>query len=268
MLKQALDFKNESDDLYKILEHLPESDLNTKTLFKEWSFNTIIRHLHVWNYAANIALLNVSEWEKFSNKLNDSFSNGKSLSDFEKEFSSNLKGKKLLENWKSLYSEITEKFKLEDPKKRVKWVGPDMSVISSISARHMETWAHGQAIFDSLGIKRKNEDRILNIVIIGNNTFNWSYKVNKLDIPKQIPYLKLTSPSGEIWKFNDKQNTSYIEGMAEEFCQVVTQVRNIKDVNLTVKGAIAEEWMSLAQCFAGKAQTPPKPATRRINLSR
>ena len=66
-----------------------------------------------------------------------------------------------------------------------------MSVISSISARHMETWAHGQAIFDSLGIRRKNEDRILNIVIIGNNTFNWSYKVNKLDIPKQTPYLKL-----------------------------------------------------------------------------
>ena len=41
-----------------------------------------------------------------------------------------------------------------------------MSVISSISARHMETWAHGQAIF-VLGIRRKNEDRILNIVIIG-----------------------------------------------------------------------------------------------------
>ncbi len=268
MLKQAYDFKNESDYLYKILDDLPESDLDTKTLFKEWSFNTIIRHLHVWNYAANITLLNVSEWENFSDKLKVNFNNGKTLNDFEKSFSNNLKGKKLLDKWKSLYSEITEKFKMEDPKKRVKWIGPDMSVISSISARHMETWAHGQAIFDSLGIKRKNEDRILNIVIIGNNTFNWSYKVNKLDIPKQIPYLKLTSPSGKLWEFNDKQNTNYIEGMAEEFCQVVTQVRNIKDVKLTVKGAIAEEWMSLAQCFAGKAQTPPQPATRRINLSR
>ena len=161
--------------------------------------------------------------------------------------------------------EITEKFKVEDPKKRVRWIGPDMSVISSISARHMETWAHGQAIFDSLGIVRSNKDRILNIVIMGNNTFNWSYKVNKLDIPKEVPYLKLTSPSGKLWEFNDNQNTNFIEGMAEEFCQVVTQVRNIKDVKLVVKGEISENWMSIAQCFAGKAQIPPEAGTRKIN---
>ena len=109
MLKQAFDFKDESDYLHKYFRDLSESDLETKTQFKEWSFNTIIRHLHVWNYAAKIALSNVSEWEKFSNKLNDSFSNGKSLNDFEKELSSNLKGKKLWKKWKSLYSEITEK---------------------------------------------------------------------------------------------------------------------------------------------------------------
>lgn len=266
MLQQAFDFKNESDCLYKILDGLPESDLERKTQFKEWSFNTIIRHLHVWNYAANIALSNDVEWEKFSDDLKDNFNNGKSLNEFENNFSDQLRGKKLLEKWKSLYLVITDKFKSEDPKKRVKWIGPDMSVISSISARHMETWAHGQAIFDSLGIRRKNEDRILNIVIIGNNTFNWSYKVNKLDVPKQAPYLKLTSPSGELWEFNNKQNTNYIEGKAEEFCQVVTQVRNIQDVNLAVKGSISEKWMSIAQCFAGKAQSPPKPGTRRLNL--
>ena len=90
--------------------------------------------------------------------------------------------------------------------------------------------------------------------------------MNKLDVPKQTPYLKLTSPSGELWEFNNKQNTNYIEGKAEEFCQVVTQVRNIQDVNLTVIGSISEKWMSIAQCFAGKAQSPPKAGTRRINL--
>ncbi len=267
MLKQAVDFKNESDCLHDILADLSEADLETKTFFKEWTFNTIIRHLHVWNYAAKIALSNIREWEKFSKTLTENFNNRKSLNYFEKNFSNNLKGKELLENWKSLYLDITDNFKIADPKRRVNWIGPDMSVISSISARHMETWAHGQAIFDALGIWRKNEDRILNIVIMGNNTFNWSYKVNKLDIPKQTPYLKLTSPSGKIWEFNDKKNINYIEGMAEDFCQVVTQVRNIQDVKLTVKGSIAEEWMSIAQCFAGQAQTPPKPGTRKINLS-
>ena len=71
-----------------------------------------------------------------------------------------------------------------------------MSVISSISARHMETWAHSQAIYDTLGKIRKNKDRILNIVIIGNNTFNWTYKVNK----KEIPFKNLFKANFTFWK--------------------------------------------------------------------
>ena len=113
MLQQAFDFKNESDCLYKILDGLPESDLERKTQFKEWSFNTIIRHLHVWNYAANIALSNSVEWEKFSDDLKDNFNNGKSLNDFENNFSDQLRGKKLLEKWKSLYLLLADKFKSE-----------------------------------------------------------------------------------------------------------------------------------------------------------
>ena len=132
----------------------------------------------------------------------------------------------------------------------------------------METWAHGQAIFDELGLIRKNEDRILNIVIIGKNTFNWSFKVNNLDIPEEIPYLKLISPSRKLWEFHNQSNINYIEGLAEEFCQVVTQVRNIQDVNLKVHGNISKEWMSIAQCFAGKAEKPPQKGTRKIRLDR
>ena len=53
-----------------------------------------------------------------------------------------------------------------------------------------------------------------------------------------------------------------IEGNAEDFCQVVTQVRNIADVNLKLTGKIANEWMSIAQCFAGPPEQPPKPGLR------
>ena len=62
-----------------------------------------------------------------------------------------------------------------DPKKRVKWMGPDMSARSSITARLMETWSHSQALYDALGIIRENKDRIKNIVVLGNNTFKWCY---------------------------------------------------------------------------------------------
>jgi len=264
MLKQSDDFYEECLNTYNILKNIPEKSLKTLTQFKNWSFEDIIRHLHVWNMAAYKSLLGQGEWDKFNNELQDFFKKGLKLSDFEKSFTHNIKGKDLLNLWYKTFKKVSNIFKKEHPKKRVKWVGPDMSVISSISARHMETWAHSQAIYDSLGKMRENKDRILNIVIIGNNTFEWTFKVNNKEIPIKKPYLKLFSPSGRVWEFNDSENQDKIEGLAEEFCQVVTQVRNIKDVNLKITGNIANKWMSIAQCFAGEASCPPKPGTRKL----
>ena len=263
MLSQAYDFYNENKELYAILDSLSDKEFKTKTLFKNWTFNDILRHLHIWNYASNLSLSNNKEWEKFSIQAKSLITSSNNLREFEAFFLNGIEGKKLLEIWKNFYTEVTHNFKNEDPKRRIKWVGPDMSVISSISARHMETWAHGQAIYDSLGIKRKSKDRIINIVIIGNNTFKWSYLVNKLKVPIEIPYLKLIAPSEIIWEFNDPKNSNKIEGSAEDFCKVVTQVRNIKDVNLELVGNISKEWMSIAQCFAGNAEKPSEAGIRK-----
>ena len=188
---------------------------------------------------------------------------GSTMNQFEETITEGLKGRELLDTGKSYYEKRTERFASADPKKRVKWMGPDMSARSSISARHMETWAHAQELYDTLGVDRINEDRIKNIVIIGNNTFKYCFTINKKELPEETPRLELTAPSGEVWEFNNPTNENKITGKAEEFCQVVTQVRNIEDVNLNVSGDIANDWMSIAQCFAGGAETPPQPGTRK-----
>ena len=60
----------------------------------------------------------------------------------------------------------------------------------------------------------------------------------------------------QVWAFNDPDEANMIAGDAAEFCHVVTQGRNIKDVNLEVKGESAEQWMAIAQCFAGPPEDP------------
>ena len=40
-------------------------------------------------------------------------------------------------------------------------------------------------------------------------------------------------------------------GSAESFCLVVTQRRHPADTDLQTKGPLAEEWISIAQAFAG-----------------
>ena len=137
-----------------------------------------------------------------------------------------------------------------------------MSARSAISARQMETWAHGQEVFDVLGADREEYDRIRNIVVLGINTFGWTFKVRGETPPEPMPFVSLVSPGREVWTYGESQQGNFIQGDAVEFAQVVTQTRNIGDTSLTVVGNAASGWMSKAQCFAGGANSPPEKGSR------
>ena len=96
----------------------------------------------------------------------------------------------------------------------------------------------------------------------GVNTFGWTFTNRKLAVPPDVPYLRLSAPSGEIWEWNQPDQANRIEGSAVDFCQVVTQVRNIADTSLRVSGDTATRWMAIAQCFAGPPEEPPAPGSR------
>lgn len=266
MRQLAQDFLDESTALHALVEPLDETALDQPTAFKNWTINTVIRHLHVWNLAAEMALRADGSFEAYYAKLAEHQKKGGRLSSFETEWTDGLTGRKLVAAWKDGFAGTAERFALADPSARLKWAGPDMSARSSMTARLMETWAHGQEVYDVLGKVRRNADRIRNIVVLGNNTYGWTFKVRGESPPEPRPHLRLTAPSGEIWTYNDPSETELIEGLAEEFCQVVTQVRNIADTKLRVVGPNATNWMSKAQCFAGAAEPPPPPGTRRTKI--
>jgi uncharacterized protein (TIGR03084 family) len=260
-MQQADDFLAESDALHSLLKDLEESEFDRATEFKGWTLNNVIRHLQVWNLAAELSLTDEAGFDALFAQVGESVSGG--LKDFEEKYLEGLAGSALLDTWQMGYRSVSGHFSGADPSRRVKWAGPSMSARSSITARLMETWAHGQEVFDELGVVRKNADRIKNIVVLGNNTYGWTYAVRGEEAPVPQPHLLLTAPSGEIWRYNDPSAEERIEGLAEEFCQVVTQVRNVADTDLEVTGGIATDWMSKAQCFAGPPETPPAAGVRR-----
>ena len=262
MLEQAIHFKEESDALYKLLINADKNSFKLKTQFKSWTINDVLYHLHVWNIAALLSLKNENEFKEFMQNFMEAIKSGNSAREYEKILSNNAEGLDLLNLWKEKYEKVSDEFAESDPKKRVKWAGPDMSVRSSITARHMETWAHGQEIFDQLGFERIDTDRIKNIVVIGVNTFGWTFINRNLAVPEKMPKLSLLSPSNKLWEWNEDNEENVISGSATEFGQVVTQVRHIDDTSLEVSGKIANEWMSIAQCFAGPPENPPDKGTR------
>ncbi len=262
MLQQALDFEEESKALHNLLQDLDEADFEQETLFKSWTINDVIGHLHMFNVAAELSLKDEPAFLKFSEGLMEALNEPGGMLGFTNAWLDGLKGRALFAAWIENSVSMARAFEPIDPKRRLKWIGPDMSALSYVTARLMETWAHGQAIYDLCGVERENHDRIRNIAVMGVNTFGWTFRNRELPVPEPAPYVRLIAPSGAIWEWNDPAAGSRVEGEAVAFCQVVTQVRNVADTELVATGDTAEQWMALAQCFAGPPNDPPAPGTR------
>lgn len=254
-MEQASDFLAETNALASLLAPLPDAAFDEATQFKGWTLNDVVRHLHFWNRAAGLQLTNEAELVRLLGAT------AAGMRAVERDVV-RASGQALRQEWLATAAEVAVVFAKADPKARLKWAGPDMSARSSITARLMETWAHGQEVYDHLGVERVDGDRIKNIAHLGVQTFGWTYLVRKMEIPPAVPYVRLTAPSGAIWTWGEEGALDSVSGSATEFCQVVTQVRNVADTRLDVRGPVARQWMGMAQCFAGAAEPPPAPGTR------
>lgn len=262
MFPQVVDFVAESDALHALLEPLADRDFEEVTQFKGYTIGDVVAHLHHWNYAADLSLREPAAFQAFWKGVASGIVGGRTLPSLAAEWLAGLRGRALLAEWRRFYRELAEHFGAADPKARVQWAGPDMSVRSSITARLMETWAHGQEVYDVLGVERVDGDRIRNIAQIGVNTFAWTFVNRRLPVPGPAPHVRLTAPSGALWEWNEPRGDERVEGDATSFCQVVTQVRSLADTGLRVTGETARSWMAIAQCFAGPPSDPPAPGTR------
>ena len=260
-MQQAEAFHAESTALHDLLQNTQLAHYAEPTQFKDWSINTVLQHLHFWNQMSTYQL---TDEAALSETLEAIGKTAGGMRAYEAAYFEGLAGHALLEDWWQGVQMTVDVFAKCDPKARLKWAGPDMSARSSITARLMETWAHGQEVYDHLGVVRQNVDHIQNIVVLGVNTFGWTYKTRGETPPGPMPYLVLTAPSGAQWTYGEESEASRIEGLAEAFCQVVTQTRNIADTGLKLTGDVAKDWMGKAQCCL--LYTSPSP--RDLSTSR
>ncbi len=140
-----------------------------------------------------------------------------------------------------------------DPGARLPWYGPDMGVASSITARLMETWAHGQDIADALGVERIPTARLRHVAHLGIKAMPYSYSVNSLAPPAESIRVELTAPDGDTWTWGPVDAANTVTGPAVDFALVVTQRRNHGATALRISGTTAHQWIEIAQAFAGPA---------------
>jgi uncharacterized protein (TIGR03084 family) len=150
-------------------------------------------------------------------------------------------------------SRLLATFRGLDPTVRVPWYGPPMSAASALTARMMETWAHGQDVADTLGAVREPTARLRHVAHIGIGARAYSYRVNGKRPPEAPIRVELAAPDGSTWTWGPEDATDRVVGPALDFCLVVTQRRHLADGALEVTGPIATEWMGFAQAYAGPA---------------
>jgi uncharacterized protein (TIGR03084 family) len=155
---------------------------------------------------------------------------------------------------------LLETFATIDPQQRLPWFGPPMSAASSLTARLMETWAHTQDIADALDVTREPTSRLRHVAHIGVGARVFSYAAHGKTPPEEPVRVELTAPDGTLWTWGPPDTGNRVAGPALDFCLLVTQRRHRDDLDLAVTGRSAQEWMAIAQAFAGPPGPGRKPA--------
>jgi uncharacterized protein (TIGR03084 family) len=156
-----------------------------------------------------------------------------------------------LARWRGGREALQTALRAADPAERVPWFGPPMSPASFVTARLMETWAHGQDVADALDQERPATSRLRSVAEIGVRARPYAYAAHGRPTPEAPLRVELTGPQGEAWTWGPRDAADVVRGPALDFCLLVTQRRHRDDLALEATGPLAQEWVGIAQAFAG-----------------
>lgn len=250
------DLAAETEVIEQMLAGRPDADWELQTPAEGWLLRDQISHLAFFDDAATASVLDP---ERFQAEAKEQIAGGM---DFPDRIARELRSMPVAElhAWfrrarLALISATGER----DPKERVPWYGPSMSLASCVTARIMETWAHGQDIADTLGVTREPSSRLKHIAHIGIGARAYSFGVRGLPVPEEPVRVELSAPDGTLWTWGPEDAADRITGDALDFCLLVIQRRHRDESDLEITGPVADAWMDIAQAFAGAAG-PGRPA--------
>jgi uncharacterized protein (TIGR03084 family) len=252
------DLRDETKAVESILNGIRPVDWSKATPADGWSIGDQVTHLAYFDEAATLAAVDEEGFRAHAGLLE---SHGPDFSAWVADQNRSMDPSNQYEWFRRARGRLISAFKPLDAKARVPWYGPSMSAASCISARIMETWAHGQDIADAVTTEYPQSMRLYHIAHLGVRTFAFSFQVHELPVPDTSVTVDLEAPDGSRWVWGDPGAPDSIIGSAVDFAYVVTQRRSVRDTSLTVCGAVATEWLTVAQVFAGPptlVKVPPE----------
>ncbi|WP_431039381.1 TIGR03084 family metal-binding protein [Streptomyces sp. P6-2-1] len=248
------DLAEESAALDRVVAGLPEAAWDRDTPSPGWTVAHQIAHL-AWT--DDVALLAATEPGEFAARL--ARVRPERLADEGAEEFRTAPAA-LLDRWRTGRTALADALARVPDGTRIAWIGTRMAPASMVTARLMETWAHGQDIHDALSLGRPATARLRHIAHLGFRTIGHGFATYGRPLPTAPVRVELAAPDGGTWSYGPVEAANRVTGPALDFCLLVTQRRNPADLALTVVGPVATEWLEVAQAFAGPPGAGRPPA--------
>jgi uncharacterized protein (TIGR03084 family) len=123
-----------------------------------------------------------------------------------------------------------------DSAMRIPW-GLGMRPPSLVTARLMETWAHGLDVREALGLPVVDTDNLRHVAWLGYRALPYAFSFAGRERPPGELRIEITSPSGdEVWEYGPAGAPNRVTGPAGELCRLFAQ-RITRD---EARGLVAE----------------------------
>lgn len=254
------DLAAETASLQDLLEQVGLARWSTPTPAAGWTVQDQVNHLAHFDEATVMAIRDPDRFRRESAAL---AAPGEDFPDRLVQGARHLSPQQSADWFTRARADLLAEIGATAPGLRIPWYGPDMSITSAVTARLMETWAHGEDVADAVGVRRAATDRLRHIAHLGVATRSFAFRLRGLDPPVDQPFVELTAPGGGHWRWGEPAAGQRVTGSALEFCLVVTQRRHLSDTALHITGEDAARWMALAQAYAGVPGPGRKPLQER-----
>jgi uncharacterized protein (TIGR03084 family) len=125
-----------------------------------------------------------------------------------------------------------------------------MSASAFVTARMMETWAHGLDVAAAVGAEARDTDRLASVAWLATRALPYAYSVAGRPPPETPIRVDLTLPSGAPWSTGPEDAANRITGPASEYCRVFVQrLPRVKATGLHAEGDAAVDALEVARAY-------------------
>lgn len=252
------------DEVDRMVADLDAEGWRLQTPAPGWTIAHQVAHLAATFRLAGLAAAHPDRFRELTSQLGSDFDANVAgaMAPFLAETPSGL-----LARWREERATAEKALAAVTPGQPVPWLVRPLPAPVLAAAGMMELFGHGQDVADTLGLVRVHDDRIRHLVAFAVRTWDFGYLARGLAVPVTELAFSLTAPSGARWDLGPQDADNRITGPAVDLCLLVTRRRHRDDLALTAVGAVAEQWLDLAQAYRGPAG-PGRSPGQFANLSR